>query len=72
MASFFARALDLPDTPEPFRDVDTRNVHHRRIGALADSGITRGCNPPANDQFCPASDVTRGQMASFVTRMLDR
>ena len=72
MASFFVRALDLRLRSERFRDVGSGNVHHRSIGALAASGITRGCNPPANDRYCPEQDVTRGQMASFVQRALGR
>jgi hypothetical protein len=40
------------------------------IAWLAGSGITRGCNPPANSQFCPTDHVTRGQMAAFLTRAL--
>jgi hypothetical protein len=37
---------------------------------LADNGITAGCNPPTNDQFCPGKNVTRGQMAAFLVRAL--
>jgi hypothetical protein len=37
---------------------------------LARSGITKGCNPPANTNFCPNSVVTRGQMAAFLHRAL--
>ncbi len=37
---------------------------------LADNGITAGCNPPTNDQFCPDKRVTRGQMAAFLVRAL--
>ena len=68
MASFFVRALNLSPTSESFRDVGSGNVHQRNIGALARSGITRGCNPPSNDRYCPEDDVTRGQMASFIVR----
>jgi hypothetical protein len=32
--------------------------------------VTLGCNPPANDKFCPDDKVTRGQMAAFLTRAL--
>jgi 5'-nucleotidase len=35
---------------------------------LHDNGYTTGCNPPANDQYCPDDAVTRGQMAAFMTR----
>jgi hypothetical protein len=41
------------------------------IEAIAAEGITYGCNPPANDLFCPDGLVTRGQMAAFLTRALD-
>jgi hypothetical protein len=37
---------------------------------MAQEGITLGCNPPANDEFCPAKTVTRGQMAAFLVRFL--
>ena len=35
---------------------------------LANAGVTRGCNPPRNDRFCPDDYVTRGQMAAFLVR----
>lgn len=35
---------------------------------LADKGITKGCNPPANTKFCPDDHVTRGEMAAFLVR----
>ena len=41
------------------------------IDRLAQAGITLGCNPPANDQFCPLESVTRAQMATFLDRALD-
>jgi VCBS repeat-containing protein len=37
---------------------------------LADEAITQGCNPPANDLYCPNDRVTRGQMAAFLVRFL--
>lgn len=40
------------------------------IDKLATAGVTRGCNPPVNDQFCPGKAVTRGQMAAFLHRAL--
>jgi len=58
--------------PEPgdFEDVSSDHVFAGDIAWLADSGITRGCNPPANDRFCPGATVTRGQMAAFLARAL--
>ena len=38
------------------------------IDKLATAGVTKGCNPPANDRFCPTSYVTRGQFAAFLYR----
>jgi hypothetical protein len=29
-----------------------------------------GCNPPANDRFCPYVNVGRDEMASFIARAL--
>ena len=70
MASFLVRALDLPAGSASF--VDTADsVHEANIGALAEAGITVGCNPPVNDMFCPNKAVTRGQMATFLTRALN-
>jgi hypothetical protein len=79
MASFLVRALGLPPaTDNPFTDT-TGSVHQADIAALAQADITRGCNPPANNddgpppnpQYCPNSPVTRAQMASFLVRALD-
>ena len=51
-----------------FTDVPTTNVFHDDIGWLADAGVTLGCNPPANDEFCPEDPVKRQQMAAFMRR----
>lgn len=53
-----------------FTDVPDGHIFKTEITWLADQGITQGCNPPANDQFCPDGYVTRGQMAAFLTRAL--
>jgi hypothetical protein len=45
-------------------------VFEPEIEAIAEAGITRGCNPPSNDAYCPDSAVTRAQMASFLVRSL--
>lgn len=52
-----------------FSDVDDSNVFKDDIEWLADAGVTLGCNPPANDQFCPNRVVTRQQMAAFMHRL---
>ena len=68
MAAFLTRALGLPGRAEQFVDVAADNIFARDIGAIAAQGITRGCNPPRNDRFCPSDPVTRAQMAAFLTR----
>ena len=50
----------------PFRDVDDSPFLEHIIW-LAETGITSGCG---NDRFCPLAAVSRGQMASFLSRAL--
>jgi lipoprotein-anchoring transpeptidase ErfK/SrfK len=40
------------------------------IEAIAADRITYGCNPPANDKFCPERTLTRAEMASIFVRAL--
>lgn len=51
-----------------FNDVSTTNTFHADIEWLKQSGVTRGCNPPDNTEFCPDDQVTREQMAAFMRR----
>lgn len=67
MAAFLVRALNLPEGPDVFV-ADDGSVFENDINALAEAGITQGCNPPDNTQFCPDAPVTRGQMAAFRVR----
>lgn len=70
MASMLARAFNLQASSQAdFSDV-ANSVHEANINAIAEAGITIGCNPPANDRFCPQDRVTRGQMASFLARAI--
>jgi hypothetical protein len=70
MAAFISRALNLsPRAEDPFSD-DDGSIFEADIERLAAAGITKGCNPPANDRFCPDSIVTREQMAAFLVRAL--
>lgn len=69
MAAFLRRATGLPPgNTGRFVDVDHSSVFVEDIGALAEAGITRGCNPPTNDRFCPNRPVTREEMATFLVR----
>jgi hypothetical protein len=67
-ATFIARALGLPSSDEDHFTDDDGHILEGGINRIADAGITEGCNPPANDEFCPDSNVTRGQMAAFMVR----
>ncbi len=69
MAALVVRALQLTDGARSDRFVDDDgSVFEGDIERLAAAGITLGCNPPANDRFCPEASVTRGQMAAFLWR----
>jgi len=46
---------------------DEGSVHEANIDALAELGVTTGCD---EGQFCPADSVTRAQMATFLVRAL--
>lgn len=52
-------------------DDDNGSTFEGDIDAIAAAGITKGCNPPTNNHFCPNNDVTRGEMAAFLRRALD-
>lgn len=54
-----------------FDDVADDNVFKSDIQWLADAGVTKGCNPPANTKYCPQDNVTREQMAAFMHRLAD-
>jgi hypothetical protein len=49
---------------------DEHTVHQSDIDTIAAAGITRGCNPPLNTEFCPTDPVSRGEMAAFLKRAL--
>ncbi len=63
---FFAVLLPAADT-DFFTD-DDGNTFEGDINALAEAGVTKGCNPPENTQYCPDDPVTRGAMAAFLVR----
>ncbi|MGH8934778.1 MAG: S-layer homology domain-containing protein, partial [Acidimicrobiia bacterium] len=71
MASFLVRAFQYPATEDQFFTDTAGSVHQADINALAAAHITFGCNPPANDRFCPDDQVTRAQMAAFLVRGLE-
>ena len=74
MATFLTRALDLApwEEPEsddalPFPDI-AGTTHEESILVVAQAGIAHGFE---DGTFRPGDAVTRGQMATFLTRALD-
>jgi len=71
MAAFLVRAMGYADNGggDLFID-DDDSIFEGDIDRLGTAGVTRGCNPPVNDRFCPTANVSRGQMAAFLHRAL--
>jgi hypothetical protein len=69
-AAFIVRAIGLPATDADYFTDDDGHVLEGAINRLAEAGITKGCNPPANDQFCPQGLLTRAETATFMIRAL--
>ena len=70
MAVWVVRTLDGTDPPavaeSKFDDVDAASFHAPFIERMADLGVTTGCGDGTG--FCPDRNVTRAQMAVFLTR----
>jgi len=67
MATFVARALDLPPATTDHFD-DASWPHHDALESLAEAGILLGC---AARRACPDALLTRGQAASVLARAFD-
>jgi Tol biopolymer transport system component len=65
MAAYLDRALKLPATSTDYFTDDETSIFEVDINRLAASGITSGCTATT---YCPAQNVTRGQMAAFLHR----
>ena len=66
MASFLVRALGLAPVPGDRFD-DVFGTHEPNVNALADAGITLGCNAEGT-LFCPRDPVRRDHMSAFLWR----
>lgn len=58
-------AVPASAADDDFSDVPGSNTHHDAISELSDAGVTAGCD---DGRYCPGEDVSRDQMASFLTR----
>lgn len=68
-AAMAQRVLGTPTGPDAFID-DNGHWAESVINSLAAADIVRGCNPPANTRICPEAQITRGEVAAVVQRML--
>lgn len=64
---FYRKAISPPPATASFTDVPTNHLFFPFIEALRASGITLGCSAT---EYCPGNNVTRGQMAAFLSRAL--
>ena len=71
MAAFLTRGFGFsdPGAGDFFAD-DDDSMFEGNIDRLKAAGVTVGCNPPDNTNFCPDDSVQRDQMASFLARSL--
>jgi hypothetical protein len=70
MAALLVRAMNLPAATRDHFGDDDGSTFEGDINRLAEAGISKGCNPPSNDRFCPDNKVTREQMAAFLVRAI--
>ena len=63
MATFLARALELPAATRDHFDDDDGQIHEDNINRLAEAGVARGVSPR---RFRAGGHVTRAQMATFL------
>jgi parallel beta-helix repeat protein len=69
MAAFLVRGFNMHGSTSgnPFID-DNNSQFEDQIEILAANGVTKGCNPPTNNRYCPTSPIRRDQMATFISR----
>lgn len=70
MAELLVRTFGYEPTEIDFFIDDDGHPNEAAIDALAAVGVTKGCNPPTNDRFCPERHMTRAEMATFLARAL--
>lgn len=62
--------VSAPASAAGFFIDDDDSIFENDINAIAAAGITKGCNPPTNNRYCPTQTVSRGAMAAFLRRAL--
>lgn len=69
-AALISRILELPPTTRDYFADDQGSTFEGVINRLAEARIARGCNPPANTQYCPDRTMTRAEFATMLGRAL--
>lgn len=69
MSTFIRRTLTLLDSPIDYFVDDGGSAFEGDINAVAAAGITKGCNPPANDRFWHVGQL-HGFAAGFRVRQV--
>jgi hypothetical protein len=67
VASMLARALALPAATQDFFDDDNGTQFEGDINRLTEAGVSSGCGART---FCPAQQVTRGELMALLHRAL--
>jgi hypothetical protein len=67
-----AVAVPVAWASDLFGDVPNSNPFHDDIGAIARSGVTKGCTATTPPNYCPGDNVTREAMAAFMHRGFGR
>ena len=65
LASWIARAFDLPDAESAGFTDTSDSVHEDDVDAVVAAGIASGCDTDP-DRFCPDRVVTRGELAEYI------
>ncbi len=68
LASFVARALELPASPTDYFTDDNGSVYEPDINRIAHAGIAGGCAP---NRYCPTRQVERAEMATILANGLE-
>ena len=63
-----AGALNLPKSKKDYFRDDKGSKHEANINRLAKAGLAISCG---TKRFCPNQTLSRGQLAAFVSRVLD-
>ena len=67
LATWLARAFDLPSTATDYFTDDETSPNEADINRLAAAGLTSGCGAGV---YCPTRFASRGELATFIVRAL--